>query len=252
MAIGQLRKDISKDLIDLGNPENEITGLNKVLRAALFPISINGTIQIDSNPEGIFLLNPSTWEETKSANWTQQNIPGQSDPVFQWISSGAKTLNFEALVTADNSDFLNAQAEAASKKSQPKVVKEETASIASRLFKIQVPPPRNKEVVIYTQALDISSRLNYYRSLLYPKYTKNGNNPGRLKASPPLLVLLAGNGIARLKYGARITSKHDVWVLTDIRIRITKQLPNLAPLEAVVSFSLAQYNIRSFDSNRFR
>lgn len=250
MAIGQPQKKTTGELTDLGNPGYELDG-NTYLKAALFPISIDGSILKDTTPEGIFLLNPSSWEESKSANWVQQQVPGQSDPIYQWVSSGPRTLMFEALVTADTSDYNVAESKVNTKKAKPKNVVEAVASFAIKLFKVQVPPPRSTQPAKNIEVLDISDHLNYYRSLMYPEYTNGTNGPGRLKASPPLLVLMAGSGIARMQYGTKITTKHDVWVMTDLKIRITKQLPNLAPLEAVVTFSLSQYNIRSFDSKRF-
>lgn len=250
MAIGQPQKKTTGELTDLGNPGYELDG-NTYLKTALFPVSIDGTILKDTTPEGIFLLNPSSMEEAKSANWVQQSVPGQSDPVYQWVSSGARTLTFEALVTADTSDFTVAESKLNSKIAKPKNVVEAVASFAVKLFKVQVPPPRGTTAAKNIEVLNISDHLDYYRSLMYPEYTNGTNGPGRLKASPPLLVLLAGSGIARMQYGTKITTKHDIWVMTDLRIRITKQLPNLAPLEAVVTFTLAQYNIRSFDRKRF-
>lgn len=249
MAVKQDTKTISADLTGLANPQEDLrTGLKK---AALFKIDIAGNILTDSL--GIFSLNPSSWSENKSSNWIQSNIPGQSDPVFQWASSGARTLTFDALVTTDTSDFTIRLSQKESEQAKTKNVVEAVATFATKLFKVPIPPPRSTEPIKISEALDISDILDYYRSLLYPTYSDPTSKgvPQRLKSSPPLLVLLAGSGIAKLRYGSRITNKHDVWVLTDLRINITKQLSNLAPMEATVSFTLMQYNIRSFDRRRF-
>jgi len=226
-------------------------------RAALFKVDIAGNIIPD--PLGIFPLNPTMFNESKSANWIQSNVPGQSDPIFQWSSSGARTVTFDALITTDTSDFTVEESKAATEKAKPKHMKEAIATFAMKLFKVQVPPPRSTQKLKNSEVLDISNILDYYRSLLYPTYSDPSGKgvPQRLKASPPLLVLLAGSGVAKLAYSiaasgkGKITNKHDVWILTDLRINITKQLPNLAPMEATVSFTLVQYNIRSFDANRF-
>lgn len=257
MAIGQLQKRKTGTLTDLANPgnyenndpDNDLG--NQFLRAGLFPIAADGTILIDSNIQGFFYLNPSTWEESKTANWAQNQIPGQSDPVLQWVSSGARTLTFDALITADTSNYPAELAETESEKAKPQKVVEKVASYASKLFKVQVPPPRNTQPTKNIEVLDISDTLNYYRSLLYPEYTNQSNGPGRLQRSPPLLALFAGKSISRLPHGTKITTSSDVWVLTDLRIRITKQLKNLAPMEATVTFTLLQYNIRSSDARKF-
>jgi hypothetical protein len=249
MAVKQTPKSKSADLSNLGNPQTDMDSALK--KAALFRVDISGNII--SDPLGVFVLNPSAWNETKTSNWVQNQVPGQSDPIFQWISSGARTLTFDALVTTDTSDYTIVESEKNSDKAKVKNVKEAVADFAVKLFKVQIPPPRNSELVKNTEVLDISNRLDYYRSLLYPTYSDpNGKGvPQRLKSSPPLLVLLAGSGVAKLRYGNRITNKHDVWVLTDLKISITKQLSNLAPMEATVTFTLVQYNIRSFDRLRF-
>lgn len=250
MAIKQYPKNNLTDISNLGNSGTKNDGF--IRKAGLFKIDITGRILFEDS-EGVFLLNPTTMEEQKNANWVQHAVPGQSDPVFQWVSSGARTITFDALVTADTSDFTVASSYKQQKQSTPKNQVEAVADYAVKLFKVQVPPPRSTTPIKSADVLDISDRLNYYRSLLYPEYSDPSGKgaPQRLKASPPLLVLMAGSAVSNMPYGTRITNKHDVWVLTDIRIKTTKQLPNLAPMEAVVSFTLAQYNIRSFDSGKF-
>lgn len=220
--------------------------------AAILPVGIEGEVQLQE--VGIFLLNPSSITESKSANWAQHNVPGQSDPVMQWTSSGARTLNFQALVTADTSDYVSGQKKqpgqsaAASPLAKASVI---FGSIASNFFKVAAPQARfNSPEDGDKTDLDISLYLNYYRSLLYPVYDKP-SNPRRLQASPPLVVLLMGKAVTKFPYGSKITSQHDLWVVTNLEINITKFLPNLAPMEAVVTFQLTQYNVRSFDRNRF-
>lgn len=218
-------------------------------KAALFRIDSNGVIQ--NNLVGRFLLNPSTYDETKTVNWAQQNVPGQSDPILQWISGGARTVTFDALVTADTAYFDSRVTTSQGEETDPtKKGLNAISSIAASFFKITVPAQRQlANLPDGTNSLDITNYLNYYRSLLYPTYD-NPSIPNRLQSSPPLLVLWTA-AIERFKYETRVSSNQDLWVLTDLKIKITKQLPNLLPMEAVVSFTLVQYNIRSFDSTRF-
>mgnify|MGYP006303782235 CR=1 FL=1 len=86
--------DVSKDLTE------------NLKVTALFTVSPEGFVE--RTEAGIFLLNPNTWEEAKKANWVTQKVPGQSDDVLQWLSSGPRTVSFDALVTADTSDFVSA------------------------------------------------------------------------------------------------------------------------------------------------
>lgn len=232
------------------------TPLNQIqlAKAALYTLDKNGkvirqTSAIGDNL-GQFLLNPSSWEESKSANWIENQIPGQSDPVLQWLHSGPRTVSFEALVTVDTGDFDSAKADQKSKpQQQPQNF---IADIASSFFKISLPAPRQapttsqKNITNY----DITTRLDYYRSLLYPIYD-DITNPKKLRQSPPLVILEVGTSITLDEHYNIITSDQDVWVVTNLRIKITKQLPNLLPLEAIVNFELKQYTIKSFDRNRF-
>lgn len=248
MAVAHnVKRVVDADFSNLGNPGNYSINL---LQAALFPVSITGEILASNNEEGIFLLNPSSWEESKSAKWIQHEVPGQSDPVMQWVSSGARTLSFEALVTADTSYKSEHIKKIEAAKDKPKTATEFVADLASSLFKVQIPPKREFADDKLSVNLDISSNLNYYRSLMYPSYT-GSEIPGRLIASPPLLALFAGSSISKIPYSDSITTSQDVWVLTDLKIRITKQLLNLSPMEALVTFSLVQYNIRSSDAAKF-
>lgn len=248
MALKHLSKPGSDDAISNSGTPNSGGMLRK---AALFRVDKEGNIQ--KNRAGVFILNPSSYEESKSANWVQQQVPGQSDPVLQWVNSGARTVSFEALVTADTSYFDSNVVTKPGEETDPvKKTLNQIGEIASAFFKITLPPPRQTTQVTANKgdSLDISEYLNYYRSLLYPTYD-NATNPNKLRYSPPLLVLYAGKSIIKVPYENRVSSQHDLWVLTDLKIRITKQLPNLAPMEATVQFTLVQYNVRSFDTNRF-
>ena len=218
--------------------------------AAIFVVNDDGTIETD-NEVGVFLLNPSTWTDSKSTNWSEQAIPGQSDPVLQWVSGGARKVSFQALVSADTSYFVSGQKIQPGKSSNSTLDQASSifGGIASAFFKVSAPPPRISTGEKASD-LDITLFLDYYRSLLYPTYD-DVEDPKKLEQSPPLVVLYAGTAFTKLPYGNRVTAQHDLWVVTNVEIQITKQLPNLAPMEAMVSFQLTQYNIRSFSRDRF-
>lgn len=221
-------------------------------KAAIFKIDSTGKIQ--QNEAGVFLLNPSTIEENKTANWAMQSTPGSSDPILQWISSGPRTLSFDALVTADTSLFDSSATIVPGQESNTQSVINKVANLAASFFNVSSPiAPTEAEITDKAgDSLDITNILNYYRSLLYPVYD-DVNNPRVLNQSPPLLVLYFGKSVIKLAYqnNGRISNNHDLWVLTGLNIKTTKQLPNLAPMEAIVRFTLTQYTIKSFDSRRF-
>lgn len=244
---GLTKKGTTIETIADGDPNKLNRGL---AQAAILKVSESGLININ-DPAGYFLLNPNSIEEDKSSNWNLQNVPGQSDPILQWSSSGPRTINFEALVTRDSSYFgLKTYYKENSEQQTLNMV----GDLAAGFFKITLPPSTRGEPAGYSgyHNLDISEYLNYYRSLLYPEYGKDFNvRTKTITKSPPLVVLYMGRSINRETIGPKINENSDVWVVTDLKIKITKQLINLAPMEATVQFSLVQYNIRSFDSRRF-
>jgi hypothetical protein len=225
-----------------------------LLNAALLPVGAKNVIaNID---EGYFLLNPSTWEDSKSSNWIQNIMPGQSDPVLQWQNGGARTVSFEALVTRDTSDQYQRVTNTSSSTTKKNVLQQAVASIASSFYNVPTVAPRTVNISPTFTSLDISNYLDYYRSLLYPMYD-NASQPARLLKSPPLVTLWVGNSISYTPQGdpakttIKIGTSDTVWAVTNIGIRITKQLANLAPMEAVVSFQLVQYTQIPIDNSRF-
>lgn len=247
----QERKDIKSILANVDSPNNGET----LYRAGLFKVKSDGTIDATNLEISTFLLNPESYEESKSSNWAQQSVPGQSDPILQWVNSGPRTLSFEALVTIDTSYYKSGVTTKPGEQKDPiKKTLSIIGEVASAFFKVTLPPPRkSQDSQGVGRSLDISNYLNYYRSMLYPEYGQQYSNnlSATVTKSPPLLVLYSGDSINRIPLSNKITTNTDVWVLTDLKINITKQLPNLAPMEAKVQFTLMQYNIRSFDARRF-
>lgn len=237
------------------------TGVNS---AALVRIKPNGTL----DPRHLaFSLNPESYTETKKSNWVPIQIPGQSDPVFQWVAGDARTITFDGLVTRETSEY--------DKTGEIKKIQNSNTfgdiinafgSIAGSLFGTSGPKFSRtvetcsdedpgcfsdypEELSRKTQ-LSIHTELNYYRSLLYPEYDKL-NNPARLESSPPLLAFFSGGSFNKIPYGQAIGPNTDVYILTDLKINVTKQLPNLDPMEAILSFTLVQYNVKSFSGRRW-
>jgi len=214
------------------------------LKAALVKVNEAGYI-IMGDHEAMFLINPTSYDEAKSANWAQNSIPGQSDPILQYVNGGPRTISFDALVTADTLHF-SAEAKPDNNKSVRAI-----GDIAAKFFKTAIPNiPKSTNTQSSANNLDITPYLNYYRSMLYPEYD-DILNPRKLVKSPPLLALFIGNTFSNIDYGNRISTNTPVFVLTNLRIKITKQLPNLTPMEAVVSFELIQYTLKPFGTDNF-
>lgn len=222
----------------------------RLQRMSIARVTPSGNIDTVSKQLGLLLLNPESIQENKTANWVVNQIPGASDPLLQWTGGGPRTISFDALVTRDTADFLGPQTD------DPLAGLVDSAvnaigSIASNFLGVNL--PAIGDLFASTgpgpgEELSIENQLQYYRSLQYPTYAQ-----GRLDASPPLIVLLAGKALGNVGSApvTTISANNDLWVLTELGTRITKFLPNLTPMEAVVSFKFTQYVVAPFGANHF-
>lgn len=238
---------------NLAKPDQKNDG--KLRNFALVKFNIQGQVVTPEIPTATFLLNPATYEETKSNNWSPQNVPGQSDPVYQWISGGPRVVTFEALVTRDSIHL---------DKTSPSFGEQLAGAalnvvgdIASSFAGVALPPigslfptPSDEDG---TQ-LSIADKIEYYRSLLYPTYS---TEYASLAASPPLVVMFAGKTFRGSlspvsgPEGPNSTDYVPVWFVQNLNIRITKQLPNLDPMEAKVTFTLHEYPVKPLSIGNF-
>lgn len=190
-----------------------------------------------------FYLNPDTWQESKSAKWAKHSIPGLSDEVQQWISSGSRTITFKALVSNDIGDGhiksnSNALISSGNKVNVFSKIAAQVFNIpgASNLSALEAGNQGNRNASLN---LDISEKLAFYRSLTYPI---TSDKTGRVDFAPNLI---------KLHVGTTFGKRNQLFVVDKIDIEITKQTPDLKPMEAVVTFSLTEYvtNVLSADSN---
>lgn len=201
---------------------------------------------------GTFYLNPTSWSDTKSTRWVKQDVPGLSDPHQQWVSGGARTISFEALVTNDLADGHVAQKNGSSAlvcNSLGKTsVVNRIGGIAAQIFNIggisldsAIEARGQNPDANSTLNLDITNKLNYYRSLVYPNLVSQSNGT---MAAPYPVRLSVGTTLGR-----RV--KHAKFVVDSVSIQITKQLADLTPIEARVTFTLTELTdkVLSSDSN---
>lgn len=194
-------------------------------------------VAINLDSVSSFFLNPSSYTESKAANWVVQNVPGLSDPHQQWTSSGARTITFEAYVSNDLAEgHVNTKASDARKNNaanKTSVIKR-LGKIATRVFNVGgldlngVAQVNNNAGL----SLDISEKLNYYRSLCYPDLQSDAN---RVDSAPAFVKLKVGT-----TFGKR-TLNTAIFVVNKVDIIITKQYPDLTPIEAKVTFTLTEF-----------
>lgn len=209
-------------------------------------VSIEAIDQVFSNEVSEVSLNPNTINEQKSANWVKKYIPGQSDPLLQWINGTERVVSFDVYVTKDkeeNETVKSSEAESVS------VVTNDFSSFTGGLdivssnipstegsilssFTEQTSDPQGNQRNKKFWSISIQSYLDYYRSLLVPRVSSRRNQV----KTPPLI---------RLKMGSILGSPEQMnrtrWILAGYNTNITKFSPELNPIEATVSLTFIEY-----------
>jgi hypothetical protein len=205
------------------------------------------------------LLNPTSITETKAANWIRQQVPGQSDPLLQWINGGERVVSFTALVTRDLAEnptlnqttttetygLIETEATAAGLEilsqvsSNNALILEQLAESGAPFLNFNVAPELlnvQTDTISTTWLKSVQPHLDYYRSLLMPRKSSR-----RFQSkTPPLVRLDMGDILGSNK----IATQHR-WVMLQYDFNITKFTPDLQPIEAQVQFTFIEYVDRS-------
>lgn len=253
MGLGLPNFDIRKDIAKLaGVAGQEVRNLAppKSLKMAIIPT------HEPSNPQlTTLLLNPESVTETKAANWVQHNIPGQSDPLLQWISGSARTVTFTAKVTLDLVENFTVDetgdSDVWSLEIQPELSSIESitdgynSAILSGLYnvsaRIESPFIASALDTIQNNPLDkhtrwkqsIQPQLDFYRGLLVPR---TGSRRNQVR-TPPLVRLYMGHILGAASYSA-----NQDFILASYSFNITQTTPELLPTSADVTFTFIEYN----------
>lgn len=197
------------------------------------------------------LLNPESITETKAANWIQQNIPGQSDPLMQWVSGSARTITFTAKVTLDmienftvdsvsDADIWSLEIEPELSRIQ-EITEGYNSAILSQLYNVSL---RQQDSAAENVGQDSSIRweqsiqpqLDFYRGLLVPR---TGSRANQLR-TPPLVRLYMGDVLGAASYSA-----NQDFILASYNFNIVQTTPELLPTVADVTFTFMEYNDQS-------
>lgn len=247
MAQGLPKFEINRDLIklqDVAGQEVRNLAPPRHLRMAIIPT------HEPSNPAlTTLLLNPESVTETKAANWVQHNIPGQSDPLLQWISGSARTVTFTARVTLDLVENFTVQAsgntsEIWSLEIQPELSRIEeitegyNSAILSQLYNVSA---RVEEPLIEAVGQESGTRwkqsiqpqLDFYRGLLVPR---TGSRTNQVR-TPPLVRLYMGDVLGAASYSA-----NQDFILASYNFNVLQTTPELLPTVADVTFTFIEYN----------
>lgn len=198
------------------------------------------------------LLNPESITETKAANWIQQNIPGQSDPLMQWVSGSARTVTFTAKVTLDlvenyTIQSIGATSDIWSLEIEPELSSIHTitegynSAILSQLFNVSARASQSELPVAGEDSgtrwkQSIQPQLDFYRGLLIPR---TGSRRNQLR-TPPLVRLYMGDVLGAASYSA-----NQDFILASYNFSILQTTPELLPTVADVTFTFMEYNDQS-------
>jgi hypothetical protein len=252
MGFGLPDFNINKELFKLaGVNGQEVRNLAppKSLKMAIIPT------HEPSNPMlTTLLLNPESLTETKAANWIQHNIPGQSDPLLQWISGSSRTVSFTAKVTLDLVENFTVDSSGDSNiwslEIEPELshIREVTdsynAAILSKLYNVSArlfgsdpsPSAQANQSVGTRWKQSIQPQLDFYRALLVPR---TGSLRSQLR-TPPLVRLYMGKVLG----GAPHSANQD-FILASYSFNILQTSPELLPTMADVTFTFIEYSNQS-------
>jgi hypothetical protein len=73
----------------------------KAARAYIIPLDIHNGDKLLKDDVRTFQYFPATIQDSKATNYQTKVIPGLSHPLYQWTSSGARTISFQAIFTRD-------------------------------------------------------------------------------------------------------------------------------------------------------
>jgi len=176
-------------------------------------------------PDGLlrFQYFPESISDSKEVNWAPKEIPGGSLPLYQWISSGGRTISFVAVFTADV-DFSE-EGNADSK----------SASDVHDLLKTSGELSRNQ---------DIRTAIMWLRRFMMPRYGSETGTGAPLTTAPRKLQLhMPGTGIGWA--GGHKNTAHSgqhfiTAIMTGCEVEWVQYFPSGFPRIATASLSFAQ------------
>lgn len=199
--------------------ESIVTKLDeKTATAYLFGLKDNG----DPDPSTNFAFQyfPDTIQDTKQVNWASREVPGGSLPIYQWISSGERSISFTAWFTTDmNLANLNNGGE----------------ELFSRL----------KDAGALRRNVDIRSAILILRQFMLPTYSGESEAGIQIAKAPQKLILgLPGTGIGMS--GGQVgdiqenVSDQINCIMTQCDVTYEALFPNGSPRIASVSLAFSQ------------
>lgn len=174
---------------------------------------------IELTPEGLFKSAcafqyfPESFSDSKAVSWQAKEIPGASLPLYQWTSSGERSVSFTAQFTTDIDPFAQGDVP-------------DVSEFNSRL----------QSNGVLRRNIDVRSAVIWLRRYMFPTYSAGVTVP------PPRLILylpLSGLGLAGGETNLS-TADQMLCVMTQCEITWEKFFPSGNARSASVSLAFAQ------------
>lgn len=171
---------------------------------------------------------PESISDTKGVNWQTKEIPGGSLPVYQWTSSGERTISFTAQFSSDIDPFTGTEGQIVGDINRSVAASATVTGIKERL--------RNTGQA--ERNVDVRSAVIWLRQYMLPRYAK-----GRTLPPPKLILYLPQSGIGLAGGMSNVTSQNAdqiVCVMTSCEVTWEKFFASGYARLASVSLSFAQ------------
>lgn len=164
---------------------------------------------------------PETISDSKGVNWAPKDIPGASLPLYQWVSSGERSLSFQAVFTTDTDFSIETRGDTKAR------------ALATGMMLTGI---NNRNI-------DIRGAVQWLRRFKMPRYGQGANGAGLTTAPRKLQLSMPGTGIG-VAHGA-ITGVHDgpdyiTAIMTSCEVEWLQYFPSGFPRIASVSLGFAQ------------
>lgn len=276
---GEATTDLLAPKVSTGAIKSDLDLKNTLSKVRIVALDNVTNVEVST-----MLMNPNTITEQKSANWAKHYIPGQNDPLLQWISGSERVVSFSGYLTKD-------------KASNPTYTSKTVGVGYEIYFNSELSPTQEideSDVSIYEGSIinslaEISAQTedpitfsavagraaDQFTNPFGSSDTVDEDNVPEVEADPrvkyfPLSIqkhldyyrslvmprksALGGKAksptLIKLEMGDilgnREITKNLKWILLDYNITVTKMTPNLIPIEAQVNFTFIEY----VDQNR--
>lgn len=192
-----------------------------------------GILELDYKDEYVpngalhFQYFPESISDSKSVNWSPKEIPGGSLPLYQWISSGERSISFQAVFTTDIDFSLEG---------------------AKALVNASVTAARSVKPASDSRNVDIRTAVMWLRRFMMPRYAGNVATGAPLTSAPRKLQLVmpgtgigwAGGGGVGGAGGVHCGQHYLTAVMTACEVEWVQFFPSGFPRIATVQLSFAQ------------